>query len=118
MRTPPLPCRLQAQTQKLAHTFTQQQLQRLSSFPLARNETFHFRRRLHLVIVLFGAWRVLVRNHEQHTLQGTNCYLVGNGKKRILVDTGEGVDEFINLLLVSGVEASPGSHWLTERGEA
>ena len=36
----------------------------------------------------------------QHTLQGTNCYLVGKGSKRILVDTGEGVAGFVELLKV------------------
>ncbi|CAM9224971.1 unnamed protein product [Laminaria digitata] len=60
-------------------------------------------------------------NPGMHTLQGTNCYLVGKGKKRILVDTGESVDGFIDLLLdvmrkvgCEGLDAILLTHWHTD----
>lgn len=37
---------------------------------------------------------------QKHTLQGTNCYLIGTGASRVLVDTGEGVDGFVDHLRV------------------
>lgn len=41
---------------------------------------------------------MLTSRYYQFTLQGTNCYLIGQGKSRILVDTSQGIPEWAALI--------------------
>eukprot|EP00438_Fugacium_kawagutii_P000912 Skav200862 [mRNA] locus=scaffold71:30715:31944:+ [translate_table: standard] len=42
---------------------------------------------------------LLGMNPAAYSLQGTNCYLIGQGQERLLLDTGEGRPEFVQNLL-------------------
>ncbi|KAI0145385.1 beta-lactamase-like protein [Xylariaceae sp. FL1272] len=49
--------------------------------------------------------RVLGQNAGKFTLQGTNTYIIGTGEKRLLIDTGQGIPEWADLM-VSTLEAN------------
>ncbi|KAH8589379.1 beta-lactamase-like protein [Bisporella sp. PMI_857] len=42
--------------------------------------------------------RVLGQNAGKFTLQGTNCYIIGTGDHRLMVDTGQGIPEWADLI--------------------
>ena len=54
---------------------------------------------------------------SQFTLQGTNTYIVGTGPERLIIDTGQGIPEWADLLSSSLTESSIGlshvflTHW-------
>ncbi|CAO3597941.1 unnamed protein product [Absidia cylindrospora] len=52
-------------------------------------------------------WRVLGLNPGQFTLQGTNTYLIGTGPRKILLDCGEGIPDYVPLLEKSLQSISP-----------
>lgn len=43
-------------------------------------------------------WRIIGGNPSKFTLQGTNTYLLGRGRERILVDTAQGMESWKNAL--------------------
>ncbi|CAO3590328.1 unnamed protein product [Absidia cylindrospora] len=55
-------------------------------------------------------WRVMGQNPSNYCLQGTNTYLVGLGDRKFLVDTGEGVADYLPLLKRSLKTTSPNAY--------
>jgi len=65
-----------------------------------------------------SVWRILGSNPSPMTLQGTNTYVIGTGKRRLLVDAGEPnkpeyIDNLKKLLVDEGCELSDVivTHW-------
>ena len=62
-----------------------------------------------------SVWVVLGLNPGPYTLTGTNTYLVGTGRKRVLIDTGDGRAEYVPQLEAAMAQA--GVTGLQEIGE-
>ncbi|KAI7871812.1 beta-lactamase-like protein [Spinellus fusiger] len=55
-------------------------------------------------------WRVLGLNPGKFTLQGSNTYLVGSGAQKMLIDSGQGIDGYLQLLTDSLMSISPDAY--------
>ncbi|KAI8968486.1 beta-lactamase-like protein [Mycotypha africana] len=55
-------------------------------------------------------WRVLGLNPGKFTLQGTNTYIVGSGKRKILIDCGDGQPDYLPLLMHSLKSIDPDAY--------
>ncbi|EMD66883.1 hypothetical protein COCSADRAFT_110091 [Bipolaris sorokiniana ND90Pr] len=42
--------------------------------------------------------RILGQNPGKFTLQGTNTFIIGTGKERLIIDTGQGIPDWANLI--------------------